>query len=258
MKSSTSLPSCLASSLGDDGIADSSGQCSEQRSEMDTPNPRAIASTVSSRGVTSSDSFMSLLSVVGGTPDLRQKSDWLIPLRCRSVLMFAMNASVALIFYLIEKAEPAFIGNGLKRKEAKTACPRRLELHGLFPLRMLRYDFLFSLNQPVTNVEPQNTTPPPPAHSGAQMAKPASARAPRGCRGAERQGGRAQRASSSDWPELFERSAQRARSEFEGPTLPRAPQGSHAKGMTTRVAPEPMPAQPCPALPRQSAQQTNK
>src|SRR3989344_9375962 len=78
-----------------------------------------------------------------------------------------------------------------------------------------------SLNQPNTNVESPNATPPPHEHSGAQSAKPASARAPCGCRGAQRQGGRAQRASSSSWPELFERSAQRARSEFEGPTLPR-------------------------------------
>ena len=67
--------------------------------------------------------------------------------------------------------------------------------------------------------------------------------------------GARQRASSSDWPELFERSAQRARSEFEGPTLPRAPQGSHAKGMTTHMAPEPMPEQPRPALPRKTANQ---
>ena len=110
-----------------------------------------------------------------------------------------------------------------------------------------------SLNQPVTNVESPNATPPQPVHRGAQMAKPASARAPRGCRGAQRQGGHAQRASSSGWPELFERSAPRARSEFEGPTLPRAPQGSHAAGMTTRLAPETMPAQRRPALPRQSA-----
>ena len=74
--------------------------------------------------------------------------------------------------------------------------------------------------------------------------------------GAEARSGKVgarQRASSSDWPELFERSAQRARSEFEGPTLPRAPEGSHAKGVTTRVVPEPMPAQPRPALPRKTA-----
>src|SRR3989344_5452598 len=60
-----------------------------------------------------------------------------------------------------------------------------------------------SLNQPNTNVESPNATPPPHEHSGAQSAKPASARAPCGCRGAQRQGGRAQRASSSSWPELF-------------------------------------------------------
>ena len=109
-----------------------------------------------------------------------------------------------------------------------------------------------SLNQPTQNVESPRATPPPQAHSGAQSAKPASARAPCGCRGAQRQGGRAQRASSSSWPELFERSAQRARSEFEGPTLPRAPQGSHATGVTAHLAPEPMPAQHRPALPRQT------
>ncbi len=118
---------------------------------------------------------------------------------------------------------------------------------------MFWHELLGSLNQDGANVDAARAPPSPHQLSGAQMAKPASARAPRGCRGAERQGGRAQRASSSDWPELFERSAQRARSEFEGPTLPRAPQGSHAKGMTTRVVPEPMLAQPCPALLRQSA-----
>jgi hypothetical protein len=60
-----------------------------------------------------------------------------------------------------------------------------------------------------------------PAHaeSGAIRAKPASARAPRGCRGAERRGGHAKHASSSDWPGLFECSARRARNELEGPTL---------------------------------------
>jgi hypothetical protein len=117
---------------------------------------------------------------------------------------------------------------------------------------------LGSLNQAVQNVEPLRAPLSWQTPSGAQMAKPASARAPCGCRGAERQGGHAQRASSSDWPELFERSAQRARSEFEGPTLPRAPEGSRAESRTTRLAPEPMPAQPCPALPRQSAQPTNE
>src|SRR3989344_4978030 len=50
-----------------------------------------------------------------------------------------------------------------------------------------------SLNQPNTNVESPNATPPPHEHSGAQSAKPASARAPCGCRGAPRQGGGAQR-----------------------------------------------------------------
>lgn len=115
-----------------------------------------------------------------------------------------------------------------------------------------------SLNQAVTNKDPPNATPRPQTTSGAQIAKPASARAPRGCRGAPRPGGHAQRAWSSNWPELSERSARRARSEFEGPTWPRAPQGSHAEGVTTRVAPEPMPAsQPCPALPRQTAHPTN-
>ncbi len=77
--------------------------------------------------------------------------------------------------------------------------------------------------------------------------------------GAEERSGKVgarQRASSSDWPELFERSARRARSEFEGPTLPRAPEGSHAKGVTTRVVPEPMPAQHRPALPRKAAHLT--
>ena len=71
--------------------------------------------------------------------------------------------------------------------------------------------------------------------------------------GAEKRSGevaRAQRASSSDWPQLFERSGHGPRSEFCGPTLPRASQGSPAAGRATRMKPRHAPAQPPPrALP---------
>jgi|GEM_PF-6990877 hypothetical protein len=65
--------------------------------------------------------------------------------------------------------------------------------------------------------------------------------------GAEKRSGEVgarQRASSSDWPQLFERSGRRPRSEFCGPTLPRASQGSPAEGGTTRMKPGRRSAQP--------------
>ena len=56
---------------------------------------------------------------------------------------------------------------------------------------------------------------------------------------------------STDWPQLFERSGHGPRSEFCGPTSPRASQGSPAAGGTTRMKPGQPP--PHPALPRKSA-----
>ncbi len=50
-----------------------------------------------------------------------------------------------------------------------------------------------------------------------------------GCRGADRKGRRAQRASLSFWPRLSERRERSERSEFRGPTLAGAPQGSRTR-----------------------------
>lgn len=80
-----------------------------------------------------------------------------------------------------------------------------IDLHGLY-----------RVNRAIANVEPPSSTLSPPEHSRAQSTKPPSAAVRRGCRRASGKVG----THSTLACRLFERSAQRARSEFKQQHLP--------------------------------------